>query len=89
MDLKKLYDCLSLDEKKELRGYLNDEFISNNDLYSVEWCIRFHPSVRLRNILCNNFKNRRVLNIKKKNLCCLLLPVTNPGKSLLSLEVKY
>jgi hypothetical protein len=66
MDLKKLYDSLSLDEKKELRGYLNDEFISNDDLYLVEWCIRYHPSVRLQNILCNNFKARRVASIKEK-----------------------
>ena len=65
MDLKKLYDSLSLDEKKELRGYLNDEFIANDDLDSVEWCLRFHPSVRLSNILRRHFKTRRVSSINE------------------------
>jgi hypothetical protein len=51
MDLKKLYDSLSDAEKIELRGYLNDEYVINNELQVTEWCIRIQPSVRLSNVL--------------------------------------
>ena len=44
---------------------LNDEFIANDDLDSVEWCLRFHPSVRLSNILRRHFKTRRVSSINE------------------------
>ena len=66
MDLKKLYDSLTLDEKKELRGYLNKDFIEDDGSDMFEWCKRHKPSVRLHNILMNNFKTRQVSTIIKK-----------------------
>ena len=52
MNIKNLFDCLTMDEKKEILDLIvNEKKYDASKMYVKEWVIKFEPSLRLLNIL--------------------------------------
>jgi len=81
MDILKLYECLSSDEKNQLMYLLKKERIQDSELMKVrDWCSKVNVSGRLNNVLLwqwgRDCDTKLVSDITKQEF----LAIRNAGK---------
>lgn len=62
MDIARLYECLSMDEKKQLLYLLKKEKVEDSkQMFVRDWVDKIEPSVRLRNLLMAKWRRENKL----------------------------